>query len=280
MPLTASAWDAVSGQAAEGQFLPIGAAQPQPDQEQPIGLDGPPVAQPLERAVRLGQVRPVPGQALVDAAAKGLRHALPKQAEGAQPIFGAQAGFQRPPGGVFAGGGAGHAVQPVLQQGNKGVEIAGLAGVLPGLAQIDKDGVPVEGVDPLGVPGGDGVPDDGAVKMDGLAGGLHLPVVPEQEGVFADLPGAGQSVCRGLRALPPDCRGCLRRAGPEHRSCVHTRSPLSVSHSRTKRPQGRASSRQTASAVPAITAQRTNTAPQPNPSAAAPMPQVAMAAPR
>ena len=112
MPLTASAWDAVSGQAAEGQFLPIGAAQPQPDQEQPVGLDGPPVAQPLEGAVRLGQVCPVPGQALVDAAAKGRRHSLPEQAEGAQPIFGAQAGFQRPPGGVLAGGGAGHTVQP------------------------------------------------------------------------------------------------------------------------------------------------------------------------
>lgn len=145
---------------------------------------------------------------------------------------------------------------------------------------MDEDGVPVEGVGPLGVPGGDGVPDDGAVKMDGLAGGLHLPVVPEQEGVPADLPGAGQSVRSGLRAELPDRLRRFRAAGPEHRSCVHTRSPLSISHFRTKRPQGRASSRQTASAVPAITAQRTNTAPQPKPSAAAPMPQVARAAPR
>ena len=283
LPLDAVGQDGMAevlGQAAEGQRLPIGPAQPQPDQKQPVGLDGAPVAQPLERPVGPGQVVPVGGQALVDAAAQGLRHRRPEQAKGTQPVFGAQAGFQRTPGGVLAGGGAGHTVQPVPQQGNKGVKIAGLAGVLPGPAQMEEDGVPVEGVGPLGVPGGDGVPDDGAVKMDGFAGGLHFPVVPEQEGVPADLPGAGQSVRSGLRAELPNCRGCIRRAGPEHRSCVHTRSPLSISHFRTKRPQGRASSRQTASAVPAITAQRTNTAPQPKPSAAVPMPQVARAAPR
>ena len=122
LPLDAVGQDGMAEvllQAAEGQRLPIGPAQPQPDQKQPVGLDGPPVAQPLERPVGQGQVGPVGGQALVDAAAQGLRRRRPEQDEGPQPVFGAQAGFQRPPGGVLAGGGAGHAVQPVLQQGNK-----------------------------------------------------------------------------------------------------------------------------------------------------------------
>ena len=248
------------------------------------GRDGDPVALRQKQSVQQGveHLAVVHGALLpLDAVGQdGMAEVLLQAAEGPQPVFGAQAGFQRTPGGAFAGGGAGHPVQPVPQQGNKGVEIAGLAGVLPGPAQMDEDGVPVEGVGPLGIPGGDGVPDDGAVKMDGLAGGLHLPVVPEQEGVPADLPGASQSVRSGLRAELPDRLRRFRAAGPEHRSCVHTRSPLSISHFRTKRPQGRASSRQTASAVPAITAQRTNTAPQPKPSAAAPMPQVVRAAPR
>ena len=289
MPLAASAWEGSSGQAAgraevfgqprKGKVLPVGPAQPQPDQEQPVGLDGPPVAQPLEGAVGLFKISAVFGQTLLHPAAQLFRQGLPEEDGGPQPVFGAQAGFQRAPGAAFACGGVGHAAEPVGQQGGKGVQIPDPAGQAPGFAQVDKDGVPVEGVGPLGVPGGDGIPLYRPVEMDGLTGGLHLPVIPEEEGAGADLLRPGDGGGRRIGTEPADGFRRGGRFGPEGRS-GHTRSPLSASQARAKRPQGPASSRQTASAAAAMTAQRTKTAPQPKPSAAAPMPQVAMAAPR
>ena len=94
----------VFGQPRKGKVLPVGPAQPQPDQEQPVGLDGSPVAQPLEGAVGLFKISAVFGQTLLHPAAQLFRQGLPEEGGGPQPVFGAQAGFQRAPGAAFACG--------------------------------------------------------------------------------------------------------------------------------------------------------------------------------
>ena len=157
---------------------------------------------------------------------RGAGTALPEQAEGAQPVFRGAGRLPAPRRWCFRWRGCGaRGSAAILQQGNKGVEIAGLAGVLPGLAQIDKDGVPVEGVDPLGVPGGDGVQTTGPSKWTG-----------SQVGSISQW-SRNRKVCSQIsparaRASAAACGHCRRtaaaasaRAGPEHRSCVHTRSP-------------------------------------------------------
>ena len=197
----------------------------------------------------------VGGQGLAGASADRQALRLTGAAQAEHPEQG-----RHPGGGSFQPEGRGF-VQVVVDAGKGGRKARGLLPAEPAQLGAGARPLPEGGVRPGG--------EDARPKVEELLGPMGPPVR-----------GADDVRPHQQPRLEKDQPSLLRRAGPEHRSCVHTRSPLSVSHSRTKRPQGRASSRQTASAVPAITAQRTNTAPQPKPSAAAPMPQVAMAAPR
>ena len=267
----------VFGQAVQRQALPVALPKIDAQQEQPVVLDRAPVAQLLEGRVRRAQVFPVGAQARLGPFQQRRGHGPVKQGQGAQPVFGPQARLQRAPGGLLGFRRVGHMVEPVLQQRQEGIAVAGFAGVAPGFAQVQKDRVPVQGIDPFGVAVGAFGPVQRQGVGDGFGGALHLPVVQEAQFPAADLVGAVNGRLRGLRAkLPHRGRG-QGRVGPKHRS-VHEADPSSCALA--KRAQRPAQHQTAARLMRAMASHSAKTALQPQVSAATPTPQVAAAAPR
>ena len=190
--------------------LPVFSVQPQTDQKQSVGLNGTPVAQPVEGLVLPHQKGTVFGKAFVHSLQQGRRQGITEQFRGAQPVFRPETGFQCTPCGAFALRCVGHTVKPVGQQFHKRSPEPLLAGEAPRLCKIEQDGVAVQRIGPFRVAEGNSIPLHRTGKPDRLVGRLHLPVVTEQKFPAADLLCPCERIAGRGRALLLDlCRhGC------------------------------------------------------------------------